>query len=84
MILEFILCIVLIWLFIFSIAFPILYFRSNRRSKLYIDELRIQIGILEGRLSHTFHITPKIQKQDKLPYKGAKRGPKPKVKENAE
>lgn len=43
-----------------------------------IDELRLQVGIISGRMSQTIHIPPQLQAQDSLPYRGAKRGPKPK------
>lgn len=40
-----------------------------------IDELRLQVGIINGRMGQTIQIT---DFQTKIPYTGAKRGPKPK------
>lgn len=43
-----------------------------------IDELRLQVGIISGRMSQTIHMPAQVQTQEGLPYRGAKRGPKPK------
>jgi hypothetical protein len=52
---------------------------SNQKLCDKIDELRLQIGIIRGSMTHTIHIPPSIPNQEKTPYKGAKRGPKPKI-----
>ena len=51
---------------------------SNQELCDKIDELRLQVGIISGRISQTIHMPAQLQAQETLPYRGAKRGPKPK------
>lgn len=43
-----------------------------------IDELRLQVGILKGSIGSTIHLNSAHEGNNRLVYKGAKRGPKPK------